>query len=117
MNRAKPVYDITLQIQALLSQEITAKSRESAIEKLNELVHERGHHMESLVSPYTAEEKQLGNEVLLLNNEIEKKMHILFADLKMEMIQVKRQKKSNQSYTNPYKHVHTLDGMFMDSKK
>ncbi|MFC4023848.1 flagellar protein FliT [Oceanobacillus longus] len=117
MNRVEPIYEITMKIKTLLEQDITAKSRESVIEELNDLILSRGMYMEKLKSPYTEEEKKIGKELVLINNEIQKKMQILFADLKLEMRQVKKQKKSNQSYTNPYKHVQTMDGMFMDSKK
>ncbi|MGJ9457619.1 flagellar protein FliT [Oceanobacillus sp. CF4.6] len=117
MNRAEPIYEITMKIKTLLEQDITAKSRESVIEELNNLILNRGVYMEKLKPPYLEEEKKIGKELLLINNEIQKKMQILFAELKLEMRQVKKQKKSNQSYTNPYKHVQTIDGMFMDSKK
>ncbi|WP_249871312.1 flagellar protein FliT [Oceanobacillus saliphilus] len=117
MNRAKPVYEVTMKIKTILDQKITPQARESAIEKLNDLIIDRGTYMESLTPPYSEEEQRLGRELVQLNEEIEKKMHLLFADLKLEMIQVQKQKKSNQSYTNPYKNVHTMDGMFMDSKK
>lgn len=117
MNRAQPIYDITHQIWDLLNQEITAKSRESILEELNSLILKRGAYLESLVSPYTEEEKQLGAELVKVNDKIQVRMQVLFSDLKHEMKQVKKQKKSNQSYMNPYKNVHVIDGMFMDKKK
>lgn len=117
MDRIQQVYEVTNKIKTLLDQNITAKSRESVIEELNDLIEKRGNYMEKLTPPYTEEEKEIGKELVMMNNHIQKKMHLLFAELKLEMKQVKKQKKSNQSYTNPYKNVHTMDGMFMDSKK
>jgi len=117
MNRAQPIYDITNQMWSLLNQEITSKTREAVIEELNSLVVKRGTYMENLVSPYTDEEKQLGADLVKLNDRVQVRMQVLFTELKQEMKQMKKQKKSNQSYTNPYKSVHTIDGMFMDQKK
>ncbi|MBR3117983.1 flagellar protein FliT [Oceanobacillus profundus] len=117
MNRAEPVYELTMQMKQLLNQEITGKTRESIIEQLTALITQRGIAMKALNPPYTEAEKQLGKELMQVNEEIQSKMQMLFLDLKKEMKQVKMQKKSNQSYTNPYKNVQTMDGMFMDSKK
>ncbi|WP_067727100.1 flagellar protein FliT [Oceanobacillus damuensis] len=117
MNRAEPIYEITMKIRELLNQPITPQSRESVIEQLNGLVSDRGKLMDSLTPPYTEDEKRIGSKLVQFNDEIQNRMQILFADLKMEMKQVKKQKKSNQSYTNPYKSVQVMDGMFMDSKK
>ncbi len=44
-------------------------------------------------------------------------MNALFTELKQEMQQMKQQRKSTQSYINPYRDVQTMDGMFMDKKK
>ncbi len=117
MNRVEPVYELTLQMKQLLNQEITGKTRESIIDQLTALITQRGIAMKALNPPYTEAEKQLGKELMQFNEEIQSKMQTLFSDLKKEMKQVKMQKKSNQSYTNPYKNIQTMDGMFMDSKK
>ena len=117
MNRVQMLYDVTLQLQHILDREITVNNREQVIEQVNQLIEIRGKHMESLTSPYTDEEKMLGKKIIILNDKIEKKMHVLFNELKTEMKEVKKQKQSNRKYTNPYEHVQTMDGMFLDSKK
>lgn len=117
MNRLKVIYDVTLQLKKRLDQEITSQNREEIIEQVNQLIEQRGKHMQELLPPYSQDEKELGKRLITLNEEIGNKMHVLFNELKKEMKQVKKQKKSNRSYTNPYKNVQTIDGMFMDSKK
>lgn len=117
MNRLKVLHEVTLQLKEVLDQDITTKNREQTIEQVNQLVEERGKYMDELIPPYTEAEKQLGHDLIFLNGEIEKKMHVLFDDLKTEMKQVKKRKKSNRTYTNPYENVKTMDGMYMDSKK
>ena len=110
------VYNVTIKLQKLLEQAIPAKDREGVINELNALIAERGKWMDQLNPPYTDEEKVLGEKIYSLNIGIESKMQQLFSDLKVEMKQVQKQKKTKESYTNPYKNVHTSDGTFMDSK-
>lgn len=117
MNRLKPVMDVTKSMQQLLEQEITNKNRETVIEELQQKIEERGLLLQKLTEPYTEEEETLGTEIVKLNQQIETKMNTLFHHLKMEMKQMKKKKKSNNSYINPYQHVQSSDGIFMDNKK
>ncbi|UJL45338.1 flagellar protein FliT [Virgibacillus sp. NKC19-16] len=117
MNRLESLYDITIQLKNVLDQDIIAKNRGSVIEKVNELIEKRGQLMVDLTEPYTEEEKRLGQQLVPLNEGIQASMNQLFNHLKAEMKQVKKQKKSNRTYTNPYESVQAMDGMFMDSKK
>jgi flagellar protein FliT len=117
MNRLEPIYNLTLELNKLLDEPITAKSREVVITDLNRLLIKRGVEMENLNAPFSTEEQNLGEKLVPINEAVQRKMQVIFTDLKTEMKQVKQQKKSNQSYTNPYKSVQAMDGMFMDRKK
>ncbi|MFD1849016.1 flagellar protein FliT [Oceanobacillus bengalensis] len=117
MNRVRPIYELTLEMQELLDQRTPMKEREKIITKLNELVLQRGTCMDSVRSPYTEEEKQLGAQLIPLNEYVQNKMQLLFGELKVEMKQVKKQKSSNKKYVNPYQNVQIMDGMYMDKKK
>lgn len=116
MSQLQKVYEITVELKELLDQDITSKNREQAIDRLNELIEARGKWMEQIQPPYSDEEKLLGEKIYSLNTTIQDKMQQLFKDLKLEMRQVQKQKKSKESYTNPYKSVHVSDGTFMDSR-
>jgi flagellar protein FliT len=117
MNRVQTVYELTVNLQEWLNQEISEKNRAEIIEKINALVEKREEYIDALKPPYTMEEKELGKKIIPLNTEIQTKMQQLFDDLKLEMKNIRKQKKSNQSYVNPYASVQNTDGMFMDSKK
>lgn len=117
MNRLLKVQEVTIQLKELFDQDIHADNREAVIEKLNDLLEQREKDIKQLSPPYTAEENKLGEKLIPLNNEIEKKIQQIYKDLKIEMIQFKKEKKSNRSYSNPYEHVQTNDGMFLDKKK
>lgn len=116
MDYLEKVYVITIELKELLDQNITPKNREEVINQLNQLIEARGKWMDQLQPPYTEAEKELGEEIYNLNTGIQNKMQQLFTDLKLEMRQVQKQKKTNESYTNPYRNVHVSDGTFMDSK-
>ena len=62
------------------------------------------------------DEKMQEIDVEVIRKLIEKEMEKLFSDLKQEMKHVQKQKKSQASYTNPYKSVQVSDGTYLDSK-
>ncbi|WP_152655243.1 flagellar protein FliT [Oceanobacillus sp. CFH 90083] len=117
MNRIVRIHQITESMQQLLSQDIGSHNREEVIGIFQEKMEERGQLLESIAPPYTEEEDKLGKSVVRMNQEIEKKMQYLFLALKNEMRQVQQQKKSTTSYSNPYKNIQSMDGMFLDQKK
>ncbi|WP_217588532.1 flagellar protein FliT [Lentibacillus saliphilus] len=117
MGDIKALLNVTEELADLFEQPVTSKDRSKIIVDINRLIEARGHIMEMIKPPFTEEEKQIGEQVVMLNNVIKYEMDQLFAELKTEMKQMKQLKRSNQSYTNPYQHVNTMDGMFMDSKK
>jgi flagellar protein FliT len=117
MTRVQKIYDITLQLEKLLNQDISPQNRDQLIVRVNQLIAARGKHMETLPVSYTEREKTLGRNIILRNNRIEQKMKVLFAALKNEMKLIKKRKQTNRNYINPYEHIETIDGMFLDSKK
>lgn len=114
--KLEKVYELTIQLQELLADSVSPKDRDNTIDKLNQLIDERGQWMEKLSPPYTDEEKKLGEKIYELNLGVQEKMQLLFQEIKQEMAQVKRQKKTQQSYANPYKDLSTSDGTFLDRK-
>lgn len=117
MNRLEKIYELTLQIKQLFEQNVDSNNREDVIEQLNELLEKRGEYMKQLTPPYTEEENKLGQQLIPMNEQIEKQIQKVFHELKLEMKQFKKQKKTNHSYANPYKQVQVNDGMFLDKKK
>lgn len=117
MNRVEPIFNITKSMQLLLDEEITVKNREQVIEMLQQKIEERGQLLQDLTEPYSIKEETLGAEVVKLNQQIEIKMNVIFDQIKVELKLMKKKKKSNHSYTNPYQHVQSSDGYFLDNKK
>jgi flagellar protein FliT len=117
MNRLQEIYDITRQLSAELETPVKPKARAAVISRITALIEQREIHMDGVRPPYTEEEKQIGKSIVHLNASIQTQMQRLFAELKLEMKQVKQQKKSNRTYTNPYENIAAKDGMFLDHKK
>lgn len=117
LEKLKNVLHVTKSLEKLLNQKITPNNREQIVSQINDLVEKRGKLLQQITPPFSIEEQQLGKKVLELNNFIQKQMDHLFTELKEEMKQINRRKKSNQSYENPYKSIQSVDGMFLDQKK
>ncbi|HLR08884.1 MAG TPA: flagellar protein FliT [Bacillota bacterium] len=117
MNRLTALLEVTKQLEQVLDQPVNPQNRESIISAINTLVEKRSACIKKLVPPYTEDEKQLGRDIVQRNEWIQARMNTIFDELKQEMKQINKQKSSKQSYTNPYKHVQTMDGMFVDRKK
>lgn len=117
MNHLEITYDLTKRLEQELDKPINQGNREIIIERVNDLIEQRGIHLDKVTPPFTEKEKVIGDHIVRLNSQIEIRMTALFDELKTEMKQVKSQRQSNRSYTNPYKNVQALDGMFLDSKK
>ncbi|HLS09725.1 flagellar protein FliT [Lentibacillus sp.] len=116
MNKLQTLLDITKQLDQVLEEDAHTKNRDEVIERVNELIEKRGKLLETINPPFSDNEQKLGKNIVALNKQIQGKLNQLFNDLKLEMKQVKKQKKSNRSYMNPYENVKIADGMFMDSK-
>ena len=101
MNRLEALYNVTKEFDQVLQQPVDSKNRAEIIKKVNELINQRGDYIKDIIPPYMEEEKQLGSEIVTLNNQIEKQMKLIFNHLKHEMKQTKKQKSTNESYVNP----------------
>src|SRR5690625_7949150 len=101
----------------VLKEPIQSKDHENVNKQEDELIEQRGKLLQDIIPPFTEKEKKIGEEIVLFNEHIQKQMHVLFVELKEEMKQVKKQKKSNRTYTNQYEKMGTEYGMFKDSKK
>lgn len=117
MSRLDVLYQITLNLKETLEQDIHAENREAIIVEINELLEQRSAEIKKITPPYSEKEKDMGQRIVLLNDDIEKSMNHIFDELKREMKQIKKQKESNRSYINPYGKMTSTDGMYVDSKQ
>ncbi|UOQ85177.1 flagellar protein FliT [Gracilibacillus salinarum] len=117
MTNIQQIYDITQQLDQILSSSITAQNRQAVLDEAETVLDEREKLIQQLAGPYTEEEKRLANSFFSIDERVQQKMKLLLDDLKKEMKISKKKKSSNQKYLNPYKNVATYDGTFLDKKK
>lgn len=117
MNQVQELHDVTSALYELVQQSPTFEERDEVLEKLHDLLDRREELLDQVEGPYSDEEKRLGKEIVHMNETIESETQRLMKQLKMDMARMKKQKSSNQKYTNPYQNVNNYDGMFLDKKK
>ncbi|HEY4602083.1 MAG TPA: flagellar protein FliT [Cerasibacillus sp.] len=116
MHDVQLVYQLTMQMIRVLDN-LNKTQRQDVIEQITYLIEKREQALQKLSPPYSKQEIEIGQKIILMNKTIEIEMNRLFLELKQDMKQMKQQRKSTQSYVNPYRAVQTVDGMFMDRKK
>ncbi|WP_246942733.1 flagellar protein FliT [Bacillus pinisoli] len=117
MNLIQEIYDLTNRLYQLVSS--TKKNdnqRDVVIEQIEELLSERQLLLEDLDGFFSAKDHQIGKEIVNMNKIIDEKLDYLKSLIQSDLINIKRQKVSNEKYINPYKNLST-DGTFFDKKK
>lgn len=108
---------LTKHLRGLCMTQDSKQSRDDIIKEVHRLLDERSHIIPLVETPFSTEEMEQVKTFMRLNQETEEKMQTFLADLKHDMHTSKLQRKSNQSYVNPYNHIQTADGMYVDRKK
>jgi flagellar protein FliT len=116
MNRVQALYNTTLQLNTLVSKQVTAENREEIVQTITKLMETRSGQMEELKPPFSEEEEKLGKALLPLNERITQQVQQIFNQLKEDMRTIKKQKQSGKKYINPYASMQTLDGRFLDKR-
>src|SRR5690625_4418370 len=117
MNRVLAVYEQTEKmLQLLESLKSKETERNDTIAEIDKLIHKRERLIAELKAPYTNEEMATGRKIIVLNEQVEKEMNLLFNEIKLDMKKVNQSKGPNYSYLNPYGNIKTTDGMYVDNK-
>ncbi|MFQ3545358.1 flagellar protein FliT [Halobacillus rhizosphaerae] len=117
MEKWKKFAELSNQLESLLGQKVTEANRDDLLKKVNQILDEREYLVKELPQASTREERQLIDQVLQKEPQLEQRLDRLFKDLKAAMRTMKKKKSSNQRYTNPYQSVSSYDGKFMDHRK
>ncbi|CQR46408.1 Flagellar protein FliT [Paraliobacillus sp. PM-2] len=117
MERMQQLYRLTVELLQVVDQATKVKNREEEMKKVTDLLDQREILLQTIKHPYTEEELAIGKKILPMEQEIGQKMQALFTHLKIDMRTVKKQKTTNQKYSNPYKNLASFDGTFLDKRK
>lgn len=116
MSKLEEMIVHTKQLHQLFIDKHQVTDREQVIQDIHVLLDRRAEILPYIGKPMTEVEKKQAAELTQLNEHVKHQMDEFFQQLKKEIQTNKLQKKSNRSYTNPYKHVQVVDGMFVDQK-
>jgi|SRR5699024_6450499 len=117
MEQMNSLYNITKQILVTLNQQCsTIDERTTMIDKVNELLEQRGKILETLTPPYSKKETTTGVKIINMDNMIKERMDCVYGTIRDDLKQLKYKKDSDLTYINPYKNMKTVDGMYVDNK-
>lgn len=93
--------------------------RDQRIESIEQLIAERellinrikDQSMDNLIHHPKAQ------KIVEMEKEIQSKLTQLFDDVKIDLKNLNQNKRSQQSYSNPFTHVQTYDGRYYDKRK
>lgn len=111
-----------LSISARLNEHLSTiphgENREEFIEKINDLLDERGAIIEELkLSGKSLDGHQLYKHLQELDRDIQEQLQKVMTAIKTDMRTLQQSKKTEQQYLNPYSSVRVMDGMYYDGKK
>ncbi|GGG13373.1 hypothetical protein GCM10007425_04580 [Lysinibacillus alkalisoli] len=94
----------------------SGEARDAYIERINELLDQRGELLSQL-SKEDLEGHQLLPHLIELDQGIQQRLDKVMDTVKQDILNLKKSRKSEAQYANPYDSVRTLDGMYYDGKK
>ncbi|TKC17045.1 flagellar protein FliT [Robertmurraya kyonggiensis] len=114
MTVVKACYEVTQQLfQAV--QAVKTENRDEAIKEIELLLEKRETFLPSIQPPFSSEDKKLGQEMILMNREIDAKLKLIRSYVQRDINGLNKKKTSMKKYTNPYESVN-FDGMFYDKR-
>lgn len=116
MSTVQQLLEITCQLNDHLNQSIENVNRDDYIDTISHLLDQRQSLIALLPNEYTEEEKQIGKQIVMLNQKIDQQLQEKLRFLKKELETFQQNKRRREQYSNPYKHV-SIDGMYFDKKK
>lgn len=97
----------------------SSEERDDFIEKINALLDKRGLIIENLQREgfkFDAQDR-VHRTLFELDNGIKDRLELVMNAVKEDMANLKKTKKSEEQYFNPYASVRVMDGMYYDKKK
>lgn len=115
MSPVQAFYEATKRLLHLLESN-KPDDRDERIVLIEELLSERESLIRKIQSPYSDEEKELGKQLIQLNQKVTALLTREKTAIQKDLKQLSVKKESTNKYTNPYQTFAT-DGMFYDKRK
>lgn len=92
------------------------EKRDETIARIEECLDVREKMQAEIVAPFTMEEDVLGKELIAMEADVQKKLALLFKQIRLDITQAQSKKDHMKNYVNPYSKV-ARDGTFYDTKQ
>ncbi|MBA9026749.1 flagellar protein FliT [Peribacillus huizhouensis] len=106
--------DCTIELLSILNRQ-ELEERDDTIKRIIELLDEREEWIHLINPPFTEEELQLGRQVVLLNQQVDKLLLLHKQAIQRDIRQLNEKKQTSARYSNPYDNI-LVDGVFYDKK-
>ena len=106
------LFSVTTQLAELTSKVPSQEKRDEVIEQIFALLDERDALLPKALPPNDEDERVLMNQIVDLNNQINRSMNSILADIKKDLSGLKEQKKAHTRYINPYKSLNNVSAFF-----
>lgn len=116
MSAINEVYKLTKQIVQLVENEINSENRDQTIEAISTLLAQREECLVDVERPSTEDQKQLANQIIKMNANIEKGMLKIRSSIQADIANHNKSKSAKTKYVNPYQSI-VSDGLFYDKRK
>ena len=115
MNRFAKLYELTEQLYQCVENPPKKEEREDYIEKLTQLIEERGLLIENIDRNPSENEKLLLKKSIDRNEQMGPRLQSELNSVKRDMLNLKQKKETGRRYENPYAHE-PVDGAFIDKR-
>lgn len=115
MSIVEEVYNISREFYEEIILPTPKNERDSLILKINEFFEKRAPLLKKLVGPYSADEKQMGEQLIEYDRRILEKMASIKQEIHQDILITKNKKKNAAKYINPYENL-INDGIYYDKK-
>ncbi|MFD2638995.1 flagellar protein FliT [Piscibacillus salipiscarius] len=115
MSEVKELFSITQQMVHKFRRS-NHSDREELIKVFENFVENRDRLMKDIDPPYTDEEKQLGQEIIKLDEELKVLVIKYLGSIQQDISVMSKKKLSNKKYINPYASLYGIDGSYIDKR-
>lgn len=117
MSVVTALFQMTKELRDVVCAPVPAEKREETITAIERLLEQREELLRELRPPFSEEEKRLGRQIVLWNQEIEQQLRELKQQIQRDLTMMRQKKIANNHYINPYEQPLAMDGMFYDKKR
>ncbi|WP_121663626.1 hypothetical protein [Metabacillus litoralis] len=115
MNAVQEVFKLTQELVDLFDNK-NKRDRDSVIEEIEKLLHERDRLFPMIKPPFTQEEKALGEQIKKLNEKINLEFQNIKKEIQFDIKRAKESKHTQNQYVNQYTSTEN-GGIFYDKRK